>query len=339
MSSQNVQATGRGQSLTSQMWDASLARSGAFIRFFLLTAVVAEVLVFVPNLFLEVEIRKGLYAPVLRTLLAVVRLVPVMRPFLYKLLGLLWQLLPSMDTCMPNFNGSACSGLEPCRGLATALSGWYLISTPMHDAFSPEKGELGSVGDSEEADLETDGSFLLPCAIIMSANVGLFLCDALALTVSPLFRTPESLVMSLPQFPRAQGFVVGEDDAEMGKFDPTCVICIADFEPGEMLSRLPCGHIFHSQCVHHWLTERRHCPLRCSGVVLPPLDFGRLADTPSEHAVTPGREDSDFNTPRGSESSLSVESLSPSLVGRHSLRSSSSERSSVELPHLPSAVT
>ena len=37
-----------------------------------------------------------------------------------------------------------------------------------------------------------DEKLLLPCAVIMSANVGLFLCDALSLTVTPLLRRPVS---------------------------------------------------------------------------------------------------------------------------------------------------
>ena len=49
-----------------------------------------------------------------------------------------------VEVSLPSIYGPACGGVEPCRGLATALSGWYLISTPMHDAFSPR------VEDEEE---------------------------------------------------------------------------------------------------------------------------------------------------------------------------------------------
>merc|ERR1712232_46947 len=48
-----------------------------------------------------------------------------------------------------------------------------------------------------------------------------------------------------------------------------CSICIEDFEPGEKLRILPlCGHVFHTECIMPWLTERSgSCPL-CKQLVL-----------------------------------------------------------------------
>jgi hypothetical protein len=43
---------------------------------------------------------------------------------------------------------------------------------------------------------------------------------------------------------------------------PQCVICCADFEVGERLSRLPgCGHLFHDSCVSQWLERATNCPI------------------------------------------------------------------------------
>ena len=40
-----------------------------------------------------------------------------------------------------------------------------------------------------------------------------------------------------------------------------CAVCLADFEPGEELVRLPrCGHFFHRGCVSPWLERHRGCP-------------------------------------------------------------------------------
>ena len=33
----------------------------------------------------------------------------------------------------------------------------------------------------------------------------------------------------------------------------SCVICICDFEPRQMLRVLPCSHEFHAKCVDKWL--------------------------------------------------------------------------------------
>jgi len=51
---------------------------------------------------------------------------------------------------------------------------------------------------------------------------------------------------------------------------PTCAICIDDFEPGSSTVRqLPCGHIFHPDCVDSFLTNNSSlCPL-CKKSALP----------------------------------------------------------------------
>ncbi|CAE8685629.1 unnamed protein product [Polarella glacialis] len=55
----------------------------------------------------------------------------------------------------------------------------------------------------------------------------------------------------------------------------TCMVCLADFVSGELLSSLPCGHIFHTACIANWQQHSRlnntnnssnHsvCPCRCT---------------------------------------------------------------------------
>ncbi|CAE8680067.1 unnamed protein product, partial [Polarella glacialis] len=38
----------------------------------------------------------------------------------------------------------------------------------------------------------------------------------------------------------------------------TCMVCLADFIDGELLSSLPCGHSFHAACISNWLQHSRH---------------------------------------------------------------------------------
>ncbi|CAJ1361615.1 unnamed protein product [Effrenium voratum] len=299
---------------------ARLARNGHFVRLFLTCICLAEIVILVPNLLTEIALERGLYAPVLRAVLSVVRLSPLVWPLLSKLGRPGAQLRHFVEVSLPTFYDPACGGVEPCRGLATALSGWYLISTPMHDAFTPRTEDADMPLPPQEP--EFDEQLLLPCAVIMSANVGLFLCDALSLTVTPLLRHPEPATAAIPHLPRAEAFVAtGPDDIDSAKFEPTCVICIAEFQPGEALARLPCGHTFHRECVSEWLSQHRKCPLRCAGLVLPP-ERGE-----SEEADGAGP--------------LS-EILAPWLVGaslaRRPLFSESSMRSSASPADLPSTV-
>jgi len=45
-------------------------------------------------------------------------------------------------------------------------------------------------------------------------------------------------------------------------FNAMCSICLEEYEEGEMLRMLPCHHLFHTECIIPWLTERfPNCPL------------------------------------------------------------------------------
>lgn len=39
-----------------------------------------------------------------------------------------------------------------------------------------------------------------------------------------------------------------------------CCICFLDFEVNKEVCRLPCGHIFHTDCVAQWLRKKNTCP-------------------------------------------------------------------------------
>jgi len=44
---------------------------------------------------------------------------------------------------------------------------------------------------------------------------------------------------------------------------PQCTICLGDFDPGDKVRYLPCGHHYHAQCVDAWLVQKAECPMRC----------------------------------------------------------------------------
>jgi len=40
-----------------------------------------------------------------------------------------------------------------------------------------------------------------------------------------------------------------------------CIICFGGLDPGQSLTLLKCGHIYHKPCLELWLVRKRTCPL------------------------------------------------------------------------------
>lgn len=51
-----------------------------------------------------------------------------------------------------------------------------------------------------------------------------------------------------------------------GNHDQCCAVCLTDFEEGETLRVLPCGHRFHDTCADQWLLRSAQCPICRSSV-------------------------------------------------------------------------
>ena len=47
-----------------------------------------------------------------------------------------------------------------------------------------------------------------------------------------------------------------EDEEELA-----CCICLCEYEKGEKVIQLPCGHAYHSDCIDSWCTNHVRCPL------------------------------------------------------------------------------
>ena len=40
-----------------------------------------------------------------------------------------------------------------------------------------------------------------------------------------------------------------------------CVICLEQFSPGDIISYLPCFHLYHNICIKNWVEKKSKCPL------------------------------------------------------------------------------
>ena len=48
---------------------------------------------------------------------------------------------------------------------------------------------------------------------------------------------------------------------KMGKSSQKCTICLAEFEKGELIKKLPCSHILHRDCFKQWFSVDHRCPV------------------------------------------------------------------------------
>lgn len=43
--------------------------------------------------------------------------------------------------------------------------------------------------------------------------------------------------------------------------DMKCSICQEEYEEGDELGKIECGHGYHSQCIQQWLVQKNQCPI------------------------------------------------------------------------------
>merc|ERR1711935_539876 len=59
-------------------------------------------------------------------------------------------------------------------------------------------------------------------------------------------------------------FEFSQDSPALSKMkseDNSCCICLAEYEPGDDLYVVPCGHAYHIDCINSWCTSHARCPL------------------------------------------------------------------------------
>ncbi|CAI9781335.1 unnamed protein product [Fraxinus pennsylvanica] len=63
---------------------------------------------------------------------------------------------------------------------------------------------------------------------------------------------PRSVIEALPTVR------IGERDAKSGL---NCAVCLEDFKEHTRARKMPCNHMFHSDCIVPWLLQHNSCPV------------------------------------------------------------------------------
>lgn len=54
---------------------------------------------------------------------------------------------------------------------------------------------------------------------------------------------------------------------ELAEGEDTCAVCLDELVVGNRVRRLPCDHVFHSDCIRTWLRRKNACPCCCTPVI------------------------------------------------------------------------
>eukprot|EP00411_Alexandrium_monilatum_P110750 CAMPEP_0175685930 /NCGR_PEP_ID=MMETSP0097-20121207/27612_1 /TAXON_ID=311494 /ORGANISM="Alexandrium monilatum, Strain CCMP3105" /LENGTH=316 /DNA_ID=CAMNT_0016992917 /DNA_START=55 /DNA_END=1001 /DNA_ORIENTATION=- len=175
---------------------------------------------------------------------------------------------------------------------------WLLLLPPCGDlATNPDARFEFSVSVSAEK---------TPCVVFeCSCTLLLFTSGAIATgslaILEVLRRSPRNFSPPMggalpPEFlerlPTLEVRESGDDcSSEEGRWlGKSCSICLQDFQAGDLLRVLPCGHGFHKTCVDEWLRRASACPMRCQEDLqhLVPVVPGAVAAPAEAAAAAPG---------------------------------------------------
>ncbi|OLL27031.1 Mitochondria fission 1 protein [Neolecta irregularis DAH-3] len=90
-------------------------------------------------------------------------------------------------------------------------------------------------------------------------------------------------------------------DREMAASKAQCSVCRDEFEVGNVYAKLPCKHLFHTECITQWLKINGICPLCRKSV----------SDPPEPEATAPSSPLRVRTTPSSSSASSSIRSTRP----------------------------
>lgn len=97
-----------------------------------------------------------------------------------------------------------------------------------------------------------------------------------------------------------------------------CIVCLMEFEEDEMVKILPCGHMFHTDCIDEWLKRSTFCPLcKADPRELKPISprrFAKMKPDPNGSATSNDSNNDSESNVMNRISSNSGSNISMSLV-------------------------
>ncbi|CAG9858115.1 unnamed protein product [Phyllotreta striolata] len=61
--------------------------------------------------------------------------------------------------------------------------------------------------------------------------------------------------------PASKSAVEALPDESVTAKDSQCPVCLKEHVQGETAKKLPCGHLYHNDCILPWLSKTNSCPL------------------------------------------------------------------------------
>jgi len=171
--------------------------------------------------------------------------------------------------------GNSDAGNQRSRGVSEeARNRWFSYDYSAPEEMTPSgkvrKDGYGSVSDQHPlgGDVEEESSAAEPSSSSSSSNTTSHSSSSLSINESSL--DGKKLLDTKEE--------EDVDDYEM----PACSICLCEYEEGENLSKLPCGHVYHTDCVTAWVDNHTRCPL-CNFDLMEEVEEGG-ATTPSSNS-------------------------------------------------------
>merc|ERR1712087_475753 len=85
---------------------------------------------------------------------------------------------------------------------------------------------------------------------------------------------------------------LGDSSKEHFWYLRECAICLEEFTNRDLVVHLPCGHLYHTECVEDYISRTLQCPVKCrqEGFILS-FPGGRRQNVPPTLVGGNSRED------------------------------------------------